>query len=156
MDIGSSATLRCCVSDKVVGILVWFKQPNRKKPQSMVTVYKSSEESFYSNSQNPRFRIETYGNCFKTTILKIIWSDEAMYYCARKSPSTVFKYGTSLKITGRIYQWWDFFFPCFVCYWGGGILTNCVHCEFQTLSQWITKMFILLILKYSCHCIRTL
>ncbi|KAF4094135.1 hypothetical protein AMELA_G00009730, partial [Ameiurus melas] len=102
VNIGDSATLRCCVSANIVGIIVWFKQPNRKKPQTMVTVYKSGEETFYTESQNSRYQIETHGNCFNTTILKIIQSDEAMYYCARRSPNTVFGDGTHLKIKGRI------------------------------------------------------
>ncbi|XP_047658120.1 uncharacterized protein LOC125139157 [Tachysurus fulvidraco] len=98
VNIGDSATLRCCISENVVGMIIWFKQPKGNKPQHMLTVYKSGDKTFLIESQNPRFQIKTYGNCFNTTILKTVQSDEAMYYCARRSPYMVFGDGTYLQV----------------------------------------------------------
>ncbi|KAI5104822.1 putative immune-type receptor 14b isoform X1 [Silurus meridionalis] len=101
VDIGDSATLRCCISETIAGIIFWFKQLNRQKPQLMVTVYKTTGETFYNGFRKSRFRIERYLNCFNTTILKTIQSDEAMYYCAVRSSILQFADGTYLKIKGR-------------------------------------------------------
>ncbi|XP_053538314.1 uncharacterized protein LOC108268779 [Ictalurus punctatus] len=100
VNIGDSATLRCCISENEVGMMAWFKQPNRKKPQSIVQLYKSSGETFYNESQKSHFQIERSSNCFNLIILNIIQSDEAMYYCARIRPNAVFGDGTYLKIKG--------------------------------------------------------
>ncbi|XP_017329423.1 uncharacterized protein LOC108268766 [Ictalurus punctatus] len=100
VDIGDSATLRCCISEKEVGIIAWFKQTNREKPQIIVTVYKSGGEAFYNESQKSHFQIERSSNCFNMIILNITQSDEAMYYCALTSPNLVFADGTYLKIKG--------------------------------------------------------
>ncbi|KAF7706959.1 hypothetical protein HF521_018177 [Silurus meridionalis] len=40
VDIGDSATLRCCISEKQYGMVTWFKQPTRKKPQTIVSLMK--------------------------------------------------------------------------------------------------------------------
>ncbi|XP_034161943.2 uncharacterized protein LOC113542720 [Pangasianodon hypophthalmus] len=101
VDIGDSATLQCCVSENEVGIIAWFKQLNGKKLQLIVTVYKSGGETFYNGFQKSRFKIEKSSNCFNMTILNIIQSDEAMYYCALTFPDIVFADGTSLKIKGE-------------------------------------------------------
>ncbi|XP_053091238.1 uncharacterized protein LOC128318571 [Pangasianodon hypophthalmus] len=101
VDIGDSATLRCCISEKEIGIIGWFKQLNRKKPQIIVTVYKSGGETFYNGFQKSRFKIEKSSNCFNMTILNTIQSDEAMYYCALTTPDLVFADGTYLKIKGE-------------------------------------------------------
>ncbi|XP_060782777.1 uncharacterized protein LOC132889993 [Neoarius graeffei] len=101
VDIGDSATLQCCISENVVGVIAWFKQPNRKKPQIIVTVFKTAGETFYNESQKSRFQIERSSNCFKMKILNIIQSDEAMYYCALTRPNLVFADGTYLKIKGE-------------------------------------------------------
>ncbi|XP_053486198.1 uncharacterized protein LOC128611017 [Ictalurus furcatus] len=100
VNIGDSATLQCCISEKEVGIITWFKQPNRKKPQSIVTVYKSGGETFYNESQKSHFQIKRSSNCFNMIILNIIQSDEAMYYCALTRRNLVFADGTYLKIKG--------------------------------------------------------
>ncbi|XP_053091742.1 uncharacterized protein LOC128318646 [Pangasianodon hypophthalmus] len=101
VDIGDSATLRCCISEKKIGIIAWFKQPNGKKPQIIVTVYKTTGETFYNESQKSRFKIEKSSNCFNMTILNTIQSDDAMYYCALTYPDIVFGDGTYLKIKGE-------------------------------------------------------
>ncbi|XP_060783127.1 uncharacterized protein LOC132890334 [Neoarius graeffei] len=101
VDIGDSATLQCCISEKVFGMIAWFKQPNRKKPQIIVRVYKSAGERFSNESQKSRFQIERSSNCFNLIILNIIQSDEAMYYCALTDSSLVFADGTYLKIKGE-------------------------------------------------------
>ncbi|KAG7328858.1 hypothetical protein KOW79_007032 [Hemibagrus wyckioides] len=101
VNIGDSATLQCCILEKEVGLMVWFKQPNRKKPQIIVTVFKSSGEAFHNGFQNSRFQIERSSNCFNMIILNIIQSDEAMYYCALTRPNIVFGDGTYLKIKGE-------------------------------------------------------
>ncbi|XP_058253003.1 uncharacterized protein LOC131357749 [Hemibagrus wyckioides] len=98
VNIGDSATLRCCIAENAVGIITWFKQINREKPQLMVRVYKSGGEVFYSRFQKSRFQIERSSNCCNMTILNIIQSDEAMYYCAVTIPNLVFGDGTYLKI----------------------------------------------------------
>ncbi|XP_053487880.1 uncharacterized protein LOC128612007 [Ictalurus furcatus] len=98
VNIGDSATLRCCISENELGIIAWFKQPNRKKPQIIVTVYKTAGEKFYNESQKSHFQIERSSNCFNLTILNTIESDEAMYYCALTTPNLVFADGTYLKI----------------------------------------------------------
>ncbi|XP_053486314.1 uncharacterized protein LOC128611085 [Ictalurus furcatus] len=100
VDIGDSATLRCCVSENEARIIAWFKQPNRKKPQTVVMVYKSGEETFYNGFQKSHFQIERSSNCFNMIILNIIQSDEAMYYCALKKSNMMFADGTYLKIKG--------------------------------------------------------
>ncbi|XP_017329401.1 uncharacterized protein LOC124625979 [Ictalurus punctatus] len=98
VNIGNSATLRCCVSGEQIQIIDWFKQPNREKPQIIVTVFKDAKETFYNGFQESRFHIERSSNCFNVTVLNIIQSDEAMYYCALTRPNTVFADGTYLKI----------------------------------------------------------
>ncbi|KAK2839084.1 hypothetical protein Q7C36_013898 [Tachysurus vachellii] len=99
VNIGDLATLRCCVSEKVY-IITWYKQPNREKPQIVVTVYKSVGETFHTGFQKSRFRIEKSSNCFNMTILNTTQSDEAMYYCAVWTSITVFGDGTYLQIKG--------------------------------------------------------
>ncbi|KAG7328859.1 hypothetical protein KOW79_007033 [Hemibagrus wyckioides] len=96
--IGHSATLRCCVPENTFGIITWFKQTNREKPQIIVTVYKNGGEVFYTGFQKSRFRIERSSNCFNMTISNIIQSDEAMYYCALTRVNLVFGDGTYFKI----------------------------------------------------------
>ncbi|KAK2839083.1 hypothetical protein Q7C36_013897 [Tachysurus vachellii] len=100
VNIGDSATLQCCVSENVVGIITWFKQPNREKPQIVVTVYKSAGETFHTGFQKSHFGIERSSNCCNITILIISQSDEAMYYCAMTRPIIVFGDGTYLQIKG--------------------------------------------------------
>ncbi|XP_047658107.1 uncharacterized protein LOC113646070 isoform X2 [Tachysurus fulvidraco] len=101
VNIGDSVTLRCCYdSPNVVGIIELFKQPNKKKPQNIVTVYKSNREIFHTGFQKSRFQIERSSNCFNIIILNITESDEAMYYCAVITPSIVFGDGTYLQIKG--------------------------------------------------------
>ncbi|XP_058253717.1 uncharacterized protein LOC131358170 isoform X1 [Hemibagrus wyckioides] len=101
VNIGDSATLQCCVLDKEVGIIAWFKQPNRKKPQIIVSVFKSSGAVFHNGFRKPCFRIERASNCCNMTILNITQSDEAMYYCAVTRLNLVFGDGTYLKIKGE-------------------------------------------------------
>ncbi|XP_053487610.1 uncharacterized protein LOC128611825 [Ictalurus furcatus] len=100
VDIGDSATLRCCILEKEVRFVSWFKQPNRKKPQIIVRVYKTAGETFFSGFQKSHFQIERSSNCFNMIILNIIQSDEAMYYCALMRANLVFGDGTYLKIKG--------------------------------------------------------
>ncbi|XP_053538277.1 uncharacterized protein LOC128633484 [Ictalurus punctatus] len=100
VDIGDTATLQCCVSKNIFGMIYLFKQPNRKNPQLIVKFYKNAGETFYNGFQESRFEIERSSNCFNMTILNIVQSDEAMYYCALTSPNTVFADGTYLKIKG--------------------------------------------------------
>ncbi|XP_053487913.1 uncharacterized protein LOC128612035 [Ictalurus furcatus] len=100
VNTGDSATLRCCISEKEVGMIAWVKQPNRKKPQIIVRVYKSGGETFFNGFQDSHFQIERSSNCRNLTILNIIQSDEAMYYCALTRPNLVFGDGTYLKIKG--------------------------------------------------------
>ncbi|NP_001187170.1 novel immune-type receptor 13 [Ictalurus punctatus] len=95
VDIGNSATLQCCLFEKVDEEIIWFKQQNRKQPQIIVRFFKTAGETFYSEFQNPRFRIKKHGNCFNMTISNTTMSDEATYYCA-----LVFADGTYLKIKG--------------------------------------------------------
>ncbi|XP_053538156.1 uncharacterized protein LOC128628728 [Ictalurus punctatus] len=97
---GDSATLQCCVSVNEVVIIVWFKQPKRKKPDPIVRVYKSGLDAFYNESQKSHFQIERSSNCINLIILNTAQSDEAMYYCALTFPNTVFADGTYLKIKG--------------------------------------------------------
>ncbi|KAK2839081.1 hypothetical protein Q7C36_013895 [Tachysurus vachellii] len=94
--IGDSATLRCCSSKKQT--IVWYKQPNREKPQIIVTVYKDSKETFHTGFQKSCFQIERSSNCINMTILNTTQSDEAMYYCAVWTPYLVFGDGTYLQI----------------------------------------------------------
>ncbi|KAF7706990.1 uncharacterized protein LOC124386403 [Silurus meridionalis] len=100
VDIGDSATLRCCFSKNKVETIDWFKQPKRQKPQIIVTVYKTSGETFYNESQKFNFRIEKSSTCIHLIILNTIQSDEAMYYCALMGINPVFADGTYLKISG--------------------------------------------------------
>ncbi|XP_060782780.1 uncharacterized protein LOC132889996 [Neoarius graeffei] len=101
VDFGDSATLQCCVSEKKFGMMAWFKQPTRKKPQFIVKFFKTSGETFGSGFQKSRFQIERSSNCFNLTILNTTQSDEAMYYCALMTPNLVFADGTYLKIKGE-------------------------------------------------------
>ncbi|XP_058253215.1 uncharacterized protein LOC131357875 [Hemibagrus wyckioides] len=99
VNIGDSATLRCCVSEKEFGMTAWFKQKDRKSPQLMIKFYKTSEEMFYNGIEKSRFKMEKSSNCFNMTILNIIQSDEAMYYCAvLMTHIPVFGDGTYLNI----------------------------------------------------------
>ncbi|XP_060741646.1 immunoglobulin kappa light chain-like [Tachysurus vachellii] len=99
VNIGDSATVRCCFSEKEFGMMALFKQPDRKKPQTIVKFFKTSEEMFYNGLQKSRFQIEQTSNCFNMTILNIMQSDEAMYYCALlMTHNPVFGDGTYLKI----------------------------------------------------------
>ncbi|KAF7706974.1 uncharacterized protein LOC124386275 isoform X2 [Silurus meridionalis] len=98
VDIGDSATLPCCFSTKHVGIIDFFKQPNRQKLQIMVTVYKTGSETFHHGFQRFRYQIERSSTCFNLTILNTTASDEATYHCAVMRPNIVFAEGTYLKI----------------------------------------------------------
>ncbi|KAI5624910.1 putative immune-type receptor 13 isoform 2 precursor [Silurus asotus] len=98
VDIGDSATLPCCISTKQVGIIDFFKQPNRQKIQIMVTVYKTGSETFHHGFQKFRYQIGRSSTCFNLTILNTTGSDEATYYCAVTRPNIVFAEGTYLKI----------------------------------------------------------
>ncbi|XP_053091555.1 uncharacterized protein LOC128318612 [Pangasianodon hypophthalmus] len=102
VDIGDSATLRCCIYKTTFRMIYLFKQPNRKKPQIIVRFFKDGGETFSNGFQESRFQIERSSNCFNMTILNIIQSDEATYYCVLTSPNIVFGDGTYLKIKGRI------------------------------------------------------
>ncbi|XP_053361767.1 uncharacterized protein LOC128531703 [Clarias gariepinus] len=102
VDIGGLATLQCCVSKKLFQMIYLFKQPNREKPRLIVKVFKTGGETFYNGFQKSRFQIEISVNCFNMTILNIIQSDEATYYCALMEPHIVFGDGTYLKTNGRI------------------------------------------------------
>ncbi|XP_058253216.1 uncharacterized protein LOC131357876 [Hemibagrus wyckioides] len=102
VNIGDSATLQCCYDpENLVGIIDLFKQPNRKKPHIIVTVYKNARETFYNDFHKSRFQIERSSNCFNMTIFNITQSDEAMYYCAVTTSSTVFGDGTNIKIKAK-------------------------------------------------------
>ncbi|KAG7328832.1 hypothetical protein KOW79_007006 [Hemibagrus wyckioides] len=102
VNIGDSATLRCCYDfENVVGIIDLFKQPTKEKPQIIVTVFKSNRETFHNGFQKSRFEVDRYSNCFSMTILNITQSDEAMYYCAVTASHIVFGDGTYLKIKGE-------------------------------------------------------
>ncbi|XP_058253214.1 uncharacterized protein LOC131357874 [Hemibagrus wyckioides] len=99
VNIGDSATLRCCVSENEFGMTAWFKQKDRKPPQLMIKFYKTSEEMFYNGIEKSRIKMERSSNCFNMTILNIIQSDEAMYYCAVLiAHRPVFGDGTYLNI----------------------------------------------------------
>ncbi|KAK2839085.1 hypothetical protein Q7C36_013899 [Tachysurus vachellii] len=100
VNIRDSATLRCCVSENVDRTIIWFKQPKREKPQIVVTVYRSTEQTFHTGFQKSRFRIERSSNCFNMIILRVTQSDEAMYYCVVTRHSIVFGDGTYLQIKG--------------------------------------------------------
>lgn len=101
VNIGDTATLQCCVSEIDKGLILWYKQPNKKQPQIMSRV-ETAKEIFYNQFQNLRFQLNRYSNCFNMIVSNIIQSDEAMYYCALNSPYTVFGNGTYLKVKGRI------------------------------------------------------
>ncbi|XP_058253916.1 uncharacterized protein LOC131358282 [Hemibagrus wyckioides] len=101
VDIGDSATLRCCASGTQIGIIDWFKQPNRKKPQAIVTVYRTFGETFYTGFQKSRFQIKRSSDCVNIIILDITQSDEAMYYCTPTRPYLGFGDGTYLKMKGE-------------------------------------------------------
>ncbi|XP_058252994.1 uncharacterized protein LOC131357746 [Hemibagrus wyckioides] len=101
VNIRDSAILRCCIIDKEVGLMVWFKQTYRKKPQIIVSVFKSGGAVFHTGFQKSRYWIERSSNCCKMIILSVIQSDEAMYYCAVTRPNLVFADGTYLKIKGE-------------------------------------------------------
>ncbi|KAG7328830.1 hypothetical protein KOW79_007004 [Hemibagrus wyckioides] len=108
VNIGDSATLRCCYNaENVVGIIDFFKQPNRNKPQIIVTVYKTTGETFYNESHESHFRIERSSNCFSMTILNITQSDEAMYFCAVTKSDIIFGDGTYLKIKETYKPLWN-------------------------------------------------
>ncbi|XP_053538279.1 uncharacterized protein LOC128633490 [Ictalurus punctatus] len=101
VNIGDSATLRCCISEKEFGMMAWFKQTNREKPQHIIKFFKMSEEISYSGIHKSRLQIKRSSNCFNMTILDIIQSDEAMYYCALlMTHNPVFGDGTYLKVKG--------------------------------------------------------
>ncbi|XP_053361918.1 signal-regulatory protein beta-1-like [Clarias gariepinus] len=101
VDIGDSATLQCCVSEKVFGMIAWFKQLNRKQPEMIVKLFKNVGDTFDIDFQNPRFQTKKHSNCFNIIISQINKSDEAMYYCALMRPDIVFADGTHLKIKGE-------------------------------------------------------
>ncbi|XP_058253362.1 uncharacterized protein LOC131357955 [Hemibagrus wyckioides] len=102
VNIGGTATLRCCVPEKEFGMLALFKQIDRKKPHTIIKFFRSSEEMFYNGLQKSRFQIEQSSDCFNMTILNILQSDEAMYFCALLMTHTpVFGDGTYLKIKGE-------------------------------------------------------
>ncbi|XP_046704968.1 uncharacterized protein LOC124385749 isoform X2 [Silurus meridionalis] len=98
VDIGDSATLRCCVSENTVGMMALFKQPHRAQPQIILKVFRNAGRTFSIEFQNGSFQTRTDLNCFNVTISNITQSDEAMYYCALISPDLVFADGTFLKI----------------------------------------------------------
>ncbi|KAF5890209.1 uncharacterized protein DAT39_020089, partial [Clarias magur] len=98
VDIGDSATLPCCVSEKIVGMIAWFKQPDGKQPEMIVKLFKFVGDRIDIEFRNPRFQTEKHSNCFNIIISKINESDEAMYYCAQTYPDIVFANGTPLKI----------------------------------------------------------
>ncbi|KAI5624917.1 putative immune-type receptor 14b isoform X1 [Silurus asotus] len=103
VDIGDSATLRCCFSEKEFGMMALFKQSARKQPRLVIKLFQTSRETFYNAIQESRVRIERSTNCFNLTISTTIQSDEAMYYCALLiSLDPTFGDGTYLKINGRI------------------------------------------------------
>ncbi|XP_047658098.1 uncharacterized protein LOC113645983 isoform X1 [Tachysurus fulvidraco] len=99
LKIGMTAILKCCVLDKEVGLMSWFKQQNNKQPQMIVTFFKSGEKTYHNGFQNDRFKIERSTWC-KMIIHKVTQSDEALYYCAVTRPNLVFGDGTYLQIKG--------------------------------------------------------
>ncbi|XP_053361768.1 uncharacterized protein LOC128531704 [Clarias gariepinus] len=101
VNTGDSATLQCCVSEKLVGMIAWFKQPNRKQPEMIVKLFKFAGDVFDIEFQNPRFQTKKYSNCFNVIITNVSESDEAMYYCALAFPDIVFADGTYLKNKGK-------------------------------------------------------
>ncbi|XP_053341982.1 uncharacterized protein LOC128512646 isoform X2 [Clarias gariepinus] len=102
VDVGNSATLRCCVSEKAVKTIAWFKQRNLKKPQIIVTVNTTDGEKFHSGSKMSSLKIERSLNCINLTIFIVMHSDVAMYYCALMEPNNlVFADGTYLKLKGE-------------------------------------------------------
>ncbi|KAF7706962.1 hypothetical protein HF521_018180, partial [Silurus meridionalis] len=90
VDIGSSANLHCCFYNHKSSLMNLFVQPNGKKPWIIVKFHKNNGESFYNGFQKTRFQIKRSSDCFSLTILNIIQSDEAVYYCALTSPNIVF------------------------------------------------------------------
>ncbi|KAI5104806.1 putative immune-type receptor 14b isoform X1 [Silurus meridionalis] len=102
VDIGDSATLRCCISEKQYGMVTWFKQPTRKKPQTIVRSFVTAGDTFNDGFNESHFQIERSTNCINLSILNTFQSDEATYYCAVTRPNIVFAEGTYLKINGRI------------------------------------------------------
>ncbi|KAI5086261.1 immune-type receptor 5 precursor, partial [Silurus meridionalis] len=102
VDIGDSATLCCCVSKKQYGMMAWFKQPTRKKPQTIVTFYTAAGNKFNEEFEIFHFQLEKSSNCFNLTILNITQADKAVYYCALTRPNIVFAEGTYLKIKGTV------------------------------------------------------
>ncbi|KAF7706988.1 hypothetical protein HF521_018206 [Silurus meridionalis] len=100
VDIGDSATLRCCISTVGFGDIAWFKQPNREKPQIIVSFFRTAGETFYNGFEKSKFIIgrSSARNCFNLTILNTTPSDEAVYYCALTYPSPEFGDGTYLTI----------------------------------------------------------
>ncbi|KAM9470614.1 uncharacterized protein Hap1MRO34_012551 [Clarias gariepinus] len=101
VDIGDLATLQCCVSEKLVGMITWFKQPDGKQPEMIVKLFTNVGDTFSIQFQNPRFQTEKHSNCFNIIIFNVSESDEAMYYCAQTFPDIVFADGTYLKIKGK-------------------------------------------------------
>lgn len=101
VNTGDSATLQCCISGKDDGIIIWYKQPNKKQPQIMSKL-QTAEEIFFNQFQSLRFQVKRSLNCSNMTISNIIHSDEAVYYCTLISPYSVFGNGTYLRIKGRI------------------------------------------------------
>ncbi|XP_047013319.2 uncharacterized protein LOC108268757 isoform X2 [Ictalurus punctatus] len=98
VNIADSATLRCCILEKNFGVIAWFKQTKRTKPQTIVSFFKTAGETFFNGFQKSHFQIERSSNCFNMIILNTTQSDEAMYYCALTCPNLVFGDGTYLKI----------------------------------------------------------
>ncbi|KAG7328821.1 hypothetical protein KOW79_006995 [Hemibagrus wyckioides] len=99
VNIGDSATLRCCISEDEFGMTAWFKQKDRKPPQLMIKFFLTSKEMFYNEIETARIKMERSSNCINMTILNIIQSDEAMYYCAvLMTHNPVFGDGTYLNI----------------------------------------------------------
>ncbi|XP_046704961.1 uncharacterized protein LOC124385745 isoform X6 [Silurus meridionalis] len=98
VDIGDSATLRCCISEKQYGMVTWFKQPTRKKPQTIVRSFVTAGDTFNDGFNESHFQIERSTNCINLSILNTFQSDEATYYCAVTRPNIVFAEGTYLKI----------------------------------------------------------
>ncbi|XP_058253005.1 uncharacterized protein LOC131357750 isoform X2 [Hemibagrus wyckioides] len=98
VDIGDSATLRCCISERDFGHMAWIKQIKGKKLQLIVDFFETAGETFHTGFNKSRFQIKRFSNCFSMTILNITQSDEAVYFCAITFPNTVFGDGTYLKV----------------------------------------------------------
>ncbi|XP_030637364.1 uncharacterized protein LOC115818168 [Chanos chanos] len=100
--LGDAVTLHCFFPEETSNDqLFWYKQRVGNKPQVVVVTNQVMNPLFYKEFEDSRFRLNKTKKSMSLTIGKTVPSDEAMYFCAKRSLyETEFSNGTFLAVKG--------------------------------------------------------